>query len=78
MNQLNRGRRGGEVKETLVFYALGVANLAPKLYGSFDGGRVEEFVPSHMLRSVDYDQKPETMLELARKFAHFERTASDS
>lgn len=62
---------GGEVKETLVFYAIGLAGLGPKLYGSFDGGRVEQFVPSHMLREVDYDQRPETMLELARKLARF-------
>lgn len=62
---------GGEIKETLVFYAVGVAGLGPKLYGSFDGGRVEEFVYSHMLRDVDYEQRPETMLELARKLARF-------
>ncbi|XP_037051723.1 choline/ethanolamine kinase-like [Bradysia coprophila] len=62
---------GCEGKETLVFYAIGIAGLGPKLYGSFDGGRVEQFVPSHMLREADYEQRPETMLELARKLARF-------
>ncbi|KAG4073901.1 hypothetical protein HA402_014106 [Bradysia odoriphaga] len=62
---------GGEVKETLVFYAIGLAGLGPKLYGSFDGGRVEQFIPSHTLREEDYEQRPETVLELARKMARF-------
>lgn len=62
---------GGEGKETLVFYAIGLAGLGPKLYGAFDGGRVEEFVYSHMLRDADYEQRPETILELARKLARF-------
>lgn len=62
---------GGEIKETLVFYAVGLAGLGPKMYGSFDGGRVEEFVPSHMLREPDYTERPETILELARKVARF-------
>ncbi|KAG4067963.1 hypothetical protein HA402_010649 [Bradysia odoriphaga] len=60
-----------EVEETLVFYAMGLSGLGPKLYGAFDGGRVEEFIPSHMLRDVDYNERPETMLELARKLARF-------
>lgn len=62
---------GGEIKETLVFYAVGLAGLGPKLHGSFDGGRVEEFIPSHMLREVDYEERPETVLELARKLARY-------
>ncbi len=62
---------GGEIKETLVFYAVGLAALGPKLYGTFDGGRVEEYVASHVLRDADYDERPETMLELARKLARF-------
>jgi len=62
---------GGEIKETLVFYAVGLAGLGPKLYGSFDGGRVEEFVYSHMLRETDYEQNPKTIIELARKLARF-------
>ncbi|KAG4080130.1 hypothetical protein HA402_008201 [Bradysia odoriphaga] len=60
-----------EVNETLVFYAISLAGLGPRLYGSFDGGRVEEFVPSHVLREKDYEQRPETVLELARKLARF-------
>ncbi|KAJ6645404.1 Choline/ethanolamine kinase [Pseudolycoriella hygida] len=62
---------GGEIKETLVFYAMDLNKLGPKLYGSFDGGRVEQFLPSHMLREEDYKQRPETLLELARKLARF-------
>lgn len=62
---------GGEIKETLVFHAVGLAGLGPKLLGTFEGGRVEEFVPSHMLREPDYEGTPETVLELARKVARY-------
>jgi len=62
---------GGEIKETLVFYAVGLAVLGPKLYGEFDGGRIEEFVPSHMLREKDFDERPDTVLEFARKLARY-------
>lgn len=62
---------GGEIKETLVFYAVGLAGLGPKLHGSFKGGRVEEFVPSHTLQELDYVERPETILELARKLARY-------
>lgn len=61
----------GEIKETLVFYAIGLTGLGPRLYGSFDCGRIEEFVPSHMLRELDYEQRPKTVSELARKLARF-------
>lgn len=62
---------GGEVKETLAFYAIGVAGLGPKMYGAFNGGRVEQFLPSHTLRETDYNERPEITLELARNVARF-------
>lgn len=62
---------GGEVKETLAFYAIGIAGLGPKMYGAFNGGRVEQFLPSHTLREADYIERPEIILELARNVARF-------
>lgn len=63
---------GGQVKETLSFYAIGVAGLGPKMYGAFDGGRVEQFLPSHTLREADYIERgSELVLELARQLARF-------
>lgn len=38
--------------EVLTFYALGVKGFGPKLYGTFDGGRVEEFIPVSTMRVV--------------------------
>lgn len=34
-----------ETGEVLVFYALGEKGIGPKLWGSFAGGRVEEYIP---------------------------------
>lgn len=62
---------GGEIKETLVFYAVDLAGLGPKMYGAFNGGRIEEFLPSHTLREADYIERPENTFELARKIARF-------
>lgn len=62
---------GGEIKETLVFYAIGAAGLGPKMYGAFNGGRVEQFISSHTLREADYAWRPETTFELARCLARF-------
>lgn len=38
-----------EASEGIVFFANGIKGLGPKLFGVFDGGRVEEFVPSHRI-----------------------------
>lgn len=70
LNDASEGK-SNETKETLVFYAVGLAGLGPKLYGTFDGGRIEEYVESHMLRELDYKERPDTILELARKLARF-------
>ncbi len=59
-----------EASEGIVFFANGLHGLGPKLLGCFDGGRVEEFVPSHRLTEIDLiDEK--LSFELARKLARF-------
>lgn len=59
-----------ETSEGIVFFANGIQGLGPKLLGVFDGGRVEEFVPSHRLTGADLAAEP-TLSELARKLARF-------
>ncbi|KAJ6646204.1 Choline kinase alpha [Pseudolycoriella hygida] len=59
-----------ETSEGLVFYANGLNGLGPKLLGVFEGGRVEEFVPSHRLSEKDLVD-PRLSMELARKLARF-------
>lgn len=59
-----------EATEGIVFFANGMKGLGPKLFGVFDGGRVEEFVPSHRITEVDLvDDR--LSLELVRKLARF-------
>ena len=57
-------------EEALIFQANDLAGLGPRLYGVFDGGRVEEFVPSHTLRDIDLEDN-EVLLQVARKLARF-------
>ena len=57
-------------EEALIYQAADLAGLGPKLYGVFDGGRVEEFVASHQLRETDL-KDTQLLLEVARKLARF-------
>ncbi|XP_037037665.1 choline kinase alpha-like [Bradysia coprophila] len=59
-----------EASEGIVFYANGIQGLGPKLFGVFDGGRVEEFIPSHRLTEADLVDD-NISLELVRKLARF-------
>ncbi|XP_037031603.1 choline kinase alpha-like [Bradysia coprophila] len=59
-----------EASEGIVFFVNGVKGLGPKLLGVFDGGRIEEFVPSHQLVEADLTDK-NISLELVRKLARF-------
>ncbi|XP_037049449.1 choline kinase alpha-like [Bradysia coprophila] len=59
-----------ETGEGIVFFANGLHGLGPKLLGVFDGGRVEEFVPSHRLTEADLTDETVSR-ELFRKLARF-------
>lgn len=59
-----------ETSEGIVFFANGTMGLGPKLLGVFDGGRVEEFIPSHRLTESDLTDD-NTFMELIRKLARF-------
>ncbi|XP_037037664.1 choline kinase alpha-like [Bradysia coprophila] len=59
-----------ETSEGIVFFANGIQGLGPKLFGVFDGGRVEEFIPSHRLTEADLTDD-NISLELVRKLARF-------
>lgn len=59
-----------ETTEGIIFYANDIQGLGPKLLGVFDGGRVEEFVPSHRLTEADLADE-NTSIELIRKLARF-------
>ncbi|KAJ6646205.1 Choline kinase alpha [Pseudolycoriella hygida] len=59
-----------ETSEGIVFFANAMKGLGPKLLGVFDGGRVEEFVPSHRINEVDLSDE-NTERELIRKLARF-------
>lgn len=56
------------MEENLVFYKLGLASLGPKVYGIFEGGRIEEFIPSRTLSGDDL-QNPVLRQQFARKLA---------
>lgn len=59
-----------ESSEGILSFANANQGLGPKLFGVFDGGRVEEFVPSRRLTEADLDDD-NFSLELARKLARF-------
>lgn len=59
-----------EASEGLVFYANDTHGLGPKLFGVFDGGRVEAFVPSHRITEADLVDD-NIAKELMRKLARF-------
>lgn len=59
-----------EASEGIVFFANDVQGLGPKLLGVFDGGRVEEFVPSRLFTVADFADH-NMAKELIRKLARF-------
>lgn len=58
-------------EESLVFLANSVANLGPKLYGVFDGGRLEQFVPSTVAQSAVHFKDDRMLSQFARKLARY-------
>jgi choline/ethanolamine kinase len=59
----------GIVAETVTFSILAQKGLGPKLYGIFDEGRIEEYIPSRPLTIADIGILP-IAKEIARQFAH--------
>ena len=57
-----------DAEEVLFFAEMARRGWGPKLYGVFDGGRVEEFVVSHTL-TPEESKHPAVMKDLAQGFA---------
>ena len=57
-------------EEALIFHASYLADIGPKLFGVFNGGRVEEYIPSHRITDDDFED-PRIVTQLARKLARF-------
>ena len=70
LDDSEKSERLSSTEEALICQANNLAGLGPKLYGVFEGGRVEEFVPSHQLREVDLVNN-ELVLQIARKLARY-------
>ena len=58
----------GEVVESLNYVLMSQANLGPKIYGVFSGGRIEEFIPSRIPTDADL-MNPKITGAIARKLA---------
>lgn len=65
----NKLRLNGLEGEVLTFYLLGERSIGPKLYGVFDGGRLEEYLPTYTTLTDDDIADAEAMGALARKYA---------
>lgn len=61
---------GGEAEEVLVFYTMSRLGFGPKLYGVFEGGRLEEFVEGRTLINEDV-QNPDLMAAFAKNLFKF-------
>ena len=57
-------------QELLLFCELGRRNMAPKLYGFFDGGRIEEFIEMHQMTEEE-SLSPVYECDLAKNLARF-------
>ena len=60
-----------ETTETMVFYGLGMKGLGPKLYGTFEGGRLEEFIESSAISVKDWAEDSNINKEVARIVADY-------
>ena len=56
--------------QVLIYHTCGLLDYGPKIYGSFNGGRLEEFIPCHTLKFSDLEDV-EIRKQYARKVAHF-------
>lgn len=59
-----------EAGQALVYYEMSRIGQGPKLYGVFEGGRLEEYIPSTTL-SDDHLKDPKLRAEFARKLARY-------
>lgn len=57
-------------EELVLLCELGRRNLAPKLYGFFDGGRIEEYIDSHEV-TAEEACTPEIEVDFAKNLARF-------
>lgn len=58
------------IEESIIFYQASKLFIAPKLYGVYEKGRVEEYVSSHTLKCNDVDDT-NIRAQIAHKFASF-------
>lgn len=58
-------------EENLVFLANSLANLGPKLYGVFDGGRLEQFIPSTLPIPPVHFKDERLLRQFAAKLARY-------
>lgn len=58
-------------EEDLVFMANSMANLGPKTYGVFDGGRLEQFVPSTRCITTIHFNDEQLLRQFAAKLARY-------
>ena len=58
------------IEESIIFYQASKLLIAPKLYGVYEKGRVEEYISSHTLKCNDVDDI-NIRSQIARKFASF-------
>lgn len=58
--------------DSVIFALLAEKGMGPQLYGVFTGGRVEEYVPSRVLRTEEL-HKPEISVACAVKMAQFHK-----
>ena len=56
--------------QVLIYFKCGELGLGPKIYGVFNGGRLEEYIPSHTLTNSEV-QDPEIQTQLMRKLVRF-------
>lgn len=57
--------------EILVFCTLGIYGMGPRLYGVFDGGRIEEFINSRNLSVKEWCECPTFNRLIAQRLADF-------
>jgi len=58
----------GITDEVIVFYAMSELGYGPKLYGVFDGGRIEQFIECRLFNNDDY-LNPDAIAGFARRLA---------
>lgn len=63
-----------EIETSLVYLELGQLGIGPIVYGIFEGGRLEEFIPSHTLTAEEL-KNPELRSQVAKKLARIHSLA---